>query len=110
MRTIQLKINALRRRKGISQQVLADALGVTFQTVSKWENMTNMPDISILPAVADYFQVTVDQLLGLQPLQGEEYIPARTGTREYWDYIGENRDNLSAVIVGGLMISYGWKL
>ena len=86
MRTIQLKINALRRRKGISQQVLADALGVTFQTVSKWENMTNMPDISILPAVADYFQVTVDQLLGLQPLPGEEYIPARTGTREYWDY------------------------
>ena len=52
MRTIQFKINELRKGKGVSQQVLADALGVTFQTVSKWENMITMPDISQSPAVA----------------------------------------------------------
>ncbi|MDE5892735.1 MAG: methyltransferase domain-containing protein [Acetatifactor sp.] len=85
MANLELRIAELRRQRGISQQQLAEQVGVTFQTVSKWETCTTMPDITMLPVLAGYFQVSVDQLLGLQPLQGEEYLPVESGTRGYWE-------------------------
>ncbi|MBC8544472.1 helix-turn-helix transcriptional regulator [Clostridiales bacterium NSJ-32] len=48
-------------------------MGVTFQTISKWETADSYPDIMALPEIAEVFQVTVDQLLGLQPLEAEGY-------------------------------------
>ncbi len=77
MRKVNLRIAELRKKRGITQQELADVVGVSFQTISKWENENSMPDITMLPSLADYFQVTVDQLLGLVPLEGEKYIPER---------------------------------
>lgn len=44
-----------------------------------------MPDITLLPALAEYFAVSVDQLLGLVPLEGEKYIPFKTNTNEFWN-------------------------
>ena len=85
MANIELCIARLRRQRGISQQQLAERMGVAFQTVSKWETGATMPDIAMLPELAAYFQVSVDQLLGLQPLQGEEYLPVESGTRGYWE-------------------------
>lgn len=84
MTQINLRTGELRRRKGVSQQVMAEALGVAFQTVSKWENRTSMPDISILPELAEYFGVSVDQLLGLKPLPEEEYAEVESGKADYW--------------------------
>ncbi len=85
MANIELCIARLRRQRGISQQQLAERMGVAFQTVSKWETGATMPDIAMLPDLAAYFQVSVDQLLGLQPLQGEEYLPVESGTKGYWE-------------------------
>ncbi len=85
MANLQLRITELRRQQGISQQQLAERLGVAFQTVSKWETGTTMPDIAMLPELAAYFQVSVDQLLGLRPLPEEEYLPVESGTRGYWE-------------------------
>lgn len=85
MAAIHLRVGELRRKKGISQQVLAEALGVAFQTVSKWENGTTMPDITMLPDMAAYFGVSVDQVLGLAPLLGEEYVAVESGSSEYWN-------------------------
>jgi transcriptional regulator with XRE-family HTH domain len=85
MANINLKITTLRKRNGISQQELADILGVTFQSVSKWETGINMPDITLLPSIAEYFHVSVDELLGLKPIQSEEYIPANTDNRDHWN-------------------------
>ena len=55
----------LRREKQITQEQLAQAMGVTNQAVSKWESGQSYPDITMLPRLAEYFQVTVDELLGV---------------------------------------------
>lgn len=85
MKNIDLKISALRKKSGITQQELAKAVGVSYQTVSKWETGVTMPDISLLPELAGYFMVTVDELLGLRPLKDEEYVSGKTDTREFWE-------------------------
>ncbi len=95
MSKVKLQIFRLRKSKGISQKELADYLNVSAQTVSKWENGICMPDISLLPEIAEYFQVSVDEILGLT-LSNEEYIPSQTHTEEYWgerlDYLRRTRD------------------
>ena len=54
----------LRRQKNIKQEELAAELGVTAAAVSKWENGYTLPDILMLCALADFFEVTTDELLG----------------------------------------------
>ena len=58
------KILQLRKQKGIKQEELAAELGVTAAAVSKWENGYTLPDILMLGALADFFGVTTDELLG----------------------------------------------
>lgn len=60
------KIRELRRRDGRTQEALADALGITSQAVSRWESGGSYPDMEILPAIANYFGVTIDELFGYQ--------------------------------------------
>ncbi len=57
-------IKNLRVEKNITQDILANALGVTPQAVSRWESGTTYPDIELLPAMADYFSLSIDELLG----------------------------------------------
>ena len=59
------QIKALRQRKGVTQEALADHLGVTAQAVSKWERGSASPDIALLPALSAYFGVTIDELFAL---------------------------------------------
>ncbi len=58
-------IRRLRAGKGISQVELADALGVTKQSVSNWENNNIQPSIDMLLKLAGFFSVSTDRLLGL---------------------------------------------
>lgn len=58
------RIAELRKAKGMTQEELSATIGVSAQTVSKWENGVNMPDIMLLPVLADIFGVTTDELLG----------------------------------------------
>ena len=57
-------IYTLRKKKNVTQEELAAELGVTAAAVSKWEKGYTLPDILMLCALADYFQVTTDELLG----------------------------------------------
>lgn len=56
------KIKTLRKSKNITQAQLADALSVSAQSVSKWENHISAPDITVLPVIARYFGITMDEL------------------------------------------------
>ncbi|MDR0905388.1 MAG: helix-turn-helix domain-containing protein [Oscillospiraceae bacterium] len=56
-------LKRLRETHGYTQADVADILGVTYQSVSKWERDENYPDVALLPALAEYLEVTVDELL-----------------------------------------------
>ena len=61
---IGAKIKSLRKRDGVTQEKLADALGVTAQAVSKWESEIGYPDLEYLTPIANFFNVTIDELFG----------------------------------------------
>lgn len=56
------KIKELRKQRGITQEQLANRIGISFQAVSKWENGIALPDITLAPALASYFGVSMDEL------------------------------------------------
>ena len=58
------KIRELRRRDGLTQDTLAETLGVTAQAVSRWESGGSYPDMEIVPMIANYFGITIDELFG----------------------------------------------
>ena len=66
----------LRRKNDITQEELADILGVTSQSVSRWEKGACYPDMELLPAIANYFNVTVDDLLGMNEIRSRERLNA----------------------------------
>lgn len=66
------RIQQLRKRKGISQEELADRIGVSRQAVSKWESGQTSPDLEKIVLLSDYFEVTTDYLLkGVSPAQAQ---------------------------------------
>lgn len=69
--TIGKRIALLRKEKGLTQEELANHMGVSPQAVSKWENDQTCPDISALPKLARLLGVSVDELL-----EGREELPA----------------------------------
>ena len=70
--TIGENIRKLRREKDMTQEKLAERLGVTYQSVSRWENGTAYPDMELLPAISDIFSVSVDELLGISESEKEK--------------------------------------
>jgi len=64
-------LKRLRLEKGWTQEELAERVGVTGQAVSKWERDGCYPDITLLPGLANGFNVTVDELLGMSEIKGK---------------------------------------
>ena len=78
-------LKALRKKAGISQQVLADFLGVSQQSINQYENQDVEPDIYLLSAMADYFHTSIDFLVGRE-LSDEEparFVTASISQREH---------------------------
>lgn len=68
------KIKALRKQRNISQEVLANYLGVSFQSVSKWETDATMPDVALIPAIASFFEVSIDELFDYNRMEAEKKV------------------------------------
>ena len=66
------KLKSLRKEKNVSQEKLAEYLSVSFQAVSKWETGNTYPDISLLPDIARFFGITIDELLQVEKLNEKE--------------------------------------
>ncbi len=80
--TLGNRIMANRKRIGLTQDKLAEKLGVTAQAVSKWENDQSCPDISMLPKLADIFGISTDVLLGVENTQEQPVLEAEVVSEE----------------------------
>lgn len=58
-------IRRMRRERNLTQEEVAAHLGISFQSISKWERGNGYPDIAMLPALANYFGISIDELLGV---------------------------------------------
>lgn len=67
-------IRSMRRARGMTQEELAAYLGVTASAVNKWEKGLSYPDITFLPILASYFNISTDELLGYEPQMTKEDI------------------------------------
>lgn len=63
-----------RREKGLTQDDLANYIGVSKASVSKWETGQSYPDITFLPQLATFFNISIDELMGYEPQMGKEDI------------------------------------
>lgn len=82
---IGIQIKSLRLRRGITQEALAQHLGVTAQAVSKWERGVATPDIGMLPDISAYFGVTIDELFALSDDTRMERIRNMLWDDRYYD-------------------------
>ena len=92
------KIKQLRYRASLTQEQLAEILGLSAQAISKWENSVSMPDIALLPTLAETFGVSIDELFDLTTEQKYRRIENRMDVqddlepdifREYEDFLKE---------------------
>lgn len=82
-RQVKINIRELREEHGMTQKELAEKMQVSFQTISKWENGVNMPDITHIPRLMDIFGVSADVILGLAPAEKPEW--RKFDGIDYWN-------------------------
>lgn len=75
-----------RKALGLTQQRLADALHVSFQAISKWENGASLPDITLLAPIAQVLHTSVDELIGFHSAPATEYEQRYQSNDFYWGF------------------------
>lgn len=93
--TIGEKIKSLRKQKDITQEKLADYLGISYQSVSKWENNLAMPDISLVVPLANFFGVTTDELFDLDSTKKNAIVKEYKDNSLLFRNQGKVRDDLN---------------
>lgn len=116
--TLGKRIIENRKRLGLTQDRLAEQLGVTAQAVSKWENDQSCPDIAMLPKLAEIFGISTDELLGIAKVHTAEvlnedsdrgiHVNHEDGRWEF-KYDGDRKAKLGMAVwfllVGGLLLA-----
>lgn len=116
-----IKLKELRKAADFTQEELAETLGVSFQTISKWENNVSLPDISMLPIIADCFHVSIDELLCYNSAQREEEIASISkaahakkdagNLREAYDFLCKEIENYpSSIKLNSLLAATAYML
>lgn len=67
-------LKRLRQQRGLTQEQLAEVFGVSAQAVSRWENNTSYPDITLLPGLAIFYNTSVDAIVGMDEIRQEEAL------------------------------------
>ncbi len=97
------RIQHLRKSKGISQEELADKIGVSRQAVSKWESEQTSPDLDKIILMSDFFNVTTDYLLkGIEPLPKETTAPKDKPNGNIFAIVG-TAFNFMGIIVSAMI-------
>lgn len=91
----------LRKQKGLTQEELANALGVTNQAVSKWESAQCCPDILLLPDLAKIFDVSIDELVGYKSTEGLGNICLKI--KDYFSSLPEKKAFENAYRIAALL-------
>lgn len=112
--TLGKRILYYRKRMGMTQDQLAERMGVTAQVVSKWEHDLSCPDVTALPRLAEIFGITTDELLGITGAQPQlpERREERTQQQEkepwHWEFHMEKEGiffGLFLVLAGGIYLA-----
>lgn len=94
------KIRELRKQRGITQEQLAESIGISFQAVSKWENNIALPDITLVPVLASYFGVSMDELFDFNLKEIEHAV--RIITEKAYQYRESNPAESRRILKEGL--------
>ena len=94
------KIRELRKQRGITQEQLAESIGISFQAVSKWENNIALPDITLVPVLASYFSVSMDELFDFNLKEIEQAV--RIITEKAYQYRESNPAESRRILEEGL--------
>ena len=71
---ISQNIKKLRQSRSLTQEELAERLGVSYQSVSRWETGLSYPDIELIPEIAAFFEVSTDVLMGVEKATAEQNL------------------------------------
>lgn len=100
--SIGLKIRQLRHHDGRTQEMLAEALGITSQAVSRWESGGSYPDMEMIPAIANYFGISIDELFGYQNDREQKILAILAKTEAeihaIGGFLGEGNGDLSECV------------
>ena len=87
MKTLGERIAELRRERGMTQENLAQTVGVSAQAISKWETCATMPDITLLPVLAGVFEVSIDALFSVENQKKKPEFPYEETPAAVYDMI-----------------------
>jgi len=106
------KIKTLRKEQDITQEKLAAYLNISYQAISKWENGTALPDVTLIPRIANFFQITADELLGMKDREETEELKALLEIHNENLRYGRTYDNivLSRKVLGKYPRNYQWMM
>lgn len=88
------KLKKLRRSRDLTQEEVAAHLGISFQAISKWERSDGYPDITMLPALANYFNVSVDELIGMDEIASANKLDEINSKWQENRATGKHKDNV----------------
>lgn len=89
------KLKKLRRSRDLTQEEVAVHLGISFQAISKWERGDGYPDITMLPTLANYFHVSVDELIGMDEILSAQKLDEINRTWQSNRREGRHQDNVT---------------
>ena len=87
-------LKELRKEKGITQEQFAELLGVSGRTVSRWETGSNMPDISLLVSIAEYFDISIPEIINGERKSENMNEEVREGAETLADYANTEKETI----------------